>query len=141
MANLKYDSFKLGLMKGVHILDEDTVMVALVTSSYTPSAAHDTYEDITNQVSGDGYTAGGTPLVNPDTTVVSNVAVFDAEDTEWANSTITARGAILYKYIDDDGSPAANSPLICYFDFGEDKVSTSGTFTIAWNAGGILTLA
>lgn len=29
--------------------------------------------------------------------------------------------------------PASTSPLICYFDFGSDQISSSGNFTIAWN--------
>jgi hypothetical protein len=34
----------------------------------------------------------------------------------------------------------ATSPLICYIDFGSDKVSSAGNFTITWDAEGILNL-
>lgn len=145
MANAIYNSFKSGLMEGGFDLDTagDTIKVVLVTSSYTPDIdSHTQYSHITNQVVGDGYTAGGATLgsqeVTTDTT--DDEGVFDAADVTWSSSTITARGAVLYKYVDDGGSPAATSPLICYFDFGEDKTSSSGDFTITWNSEGIINL-
>ncbi len=62
--------------------------------------------------------------------------VFDADDVTWSTSTITARGAIVYK----STGTAANDLLICYFDFGADKSSSAGNFTITWNAEGIVNL-
>ncbi len=126
-------------MNGGIDLDTDTIKVMLVTSSYTPDAdTHDYKDDITNEVTGTGYTAGGATLsgktVTQDNT--NNLGVFDANDVTWSSSTITARGAVLYK----DTGTASTSPLICYFDFGSDKSSVSGDFTIQWNSGGILTL-
>jgi len=146
MANAIYNSFKGKVLSGEIDLEDagDTIKVVLVTSSYSPDIdTHTQYSHITNQVEGTGYTAGGATLGSQDVSVdtVNDKAVFDAADTTWSSSTITARGAILYKYVDDGGSPAATSPLICYFDFGEDKVSSNGNFTIQWNEGGILTLA
>lgn len=133
-------------MEGTFDLDTggDTLKVVLVTSSYSPDIdSHTQYSHITNQVTGDGYTAGGATLgsqaVTTDT--VNDKGVFDAADVTWSDSTITARGAIVYKYVDNAGSPADTSPLICYFDFTEDKVSSSGDFTIQWHADGIITLA
>ena len=64
-------------------------------------------------------------------------AEWDAADASWANATITARGAVLYKKL---GGAASADPLICYIDFGADKTSTAGTFTIQWSADGILYL-
>lgn len=113
--------------------------MALVTSSYTPNQdTHDFFDDVTNEVSGTGYTAGGATLgsqaVTQDDT--DNEGVFDAADVTWSNSTITARGAVLYK----STGTASTSPLIAYFDFTEDKSSSSGDFTISWNAEGIINI-
>jgi len=140
MADVIYDSFRRDIMNGSIDLDTDTIKVMLVTSSYTPSqTAHTKKSDVTNEVSGTGYTAGGSTLttasVTADTT--NHKGVFTADNVSWSSSTITARGAVIYKSTGTDST----SPLICYLDFGSDKVSTSGTFTISWNASGILTLA
>lgn len=127
-------------MNGGIDLDTDTIKVALVTSSYTPDQdAHDFFNDVTNEVVGTGYTAGGASLANKAVTAdnTDNEGVFDADDVSWTTSTITARGAVIYK----DTGVSSTSALICYLDFSSDKVSTAGTFTIQWNAEGILNLA
>lgn len=139
MANIIFNSFKRDIMNGSIDLDTDTIKVALVTSSYTPDQdAHDNFDDVTNEVSGTGYTAGGAALGSKTVTVdnTDNEGVFDAADTVWTTSTITARGAVLYK----DTGTASTSKLICYFDFSSDQISSSGDFTIAWNAEGIINL-
>ncbi len=139
MADVIFNSFKKKIMDGSIDLDTDTIKVMLVTSSYTPDQdVHDFKDDITNEVSGTGYTAGGTALANKAVTAdnTDNEGVFDADDVTWASSTITARGAVIYK---DTGTPST-SPIICYIDFGSDKSSSAGNFTISWNAEGILNL-
>lgn len=138
MADVIYTSFKRDIMNGAIDLDTDTIKVMLVTSTYTPSASHAKRSDITNEVSGTGYTAGGTAIGSPTVTNVSTNGVFDGNDVSWTTSTITARGAVLYK---SRGGASTADELICYLDFGTDKVSTAGTFTISWNASGILNLA
>jgi hypothetical protein len=141
MANVVYNSYKQKALNGGAIdLDTDAIGVALVLSGYTPNIdTHDFFDDITNEASGAGYAAGGITLSG--TTVymntTSDLAMFDAADVTWATSTITARGAVLYKRT----GTAGTSPLIAYFDFGSDQVSSAGNFTIQWNAGGLLTLA
>lgn len=138
MANAIFNSFKRDTMDGAIDLANDTIKIALVTSSYTPDIdAHEDFADITNEVSGTGYTAGGETL----TTTVSvddtdNEGVFDANDVTWSASTITARGAVIYK---DTGTPAT-SPLVCYIDFGADKTSTAGDFVVTFDSEGILNL-
>lgn len=117
----------------------DTIKVALVTSSYTPDFdAHDFFDDITNEVAGTGYSAGGATLGSKTVTQddTDNEGVFDAADTSWASSTITARGAVIYK----DSGAAGTSPLIAYIDFGGNISSTGGTFLITWNSEGIINL-
>lgn len=139
MSSIIYNSFKKNVMNGGIDLDTDTIKVALVTSSYTPNAdTHEDMADVTNEVEGTGYTAGGATLANPAVTAdtTDDEGVFDADDVTWSNSTITARGAVVYK----STGTAANDLLICYIDFGENKVSSSGNFTITWNAEGIINL-
>ena len=105
---------------------------------YTPDFdAHDFFNDVTNEVVGTGYTAGGNTLtVTTSQDNTDNEGVFDAADTSWSTATITARGAVIYK----STGTASTSPLICYIDFGADYVSTGGTFTITFNAEGIINI-
>jgi hypothetical protein len=121
-------------------LNSDSFKVALCTSSYTPDQDnHDFFNDITNEVSGTGYTAGGAALTSPtfSYTGASNTFAWDAADVSWSSSTITARYAVIY-----DSSPgtSATNPLVAYVDFGADVSTTSGTFTITWDAAGIFTI-
>jgi len=137
MADVIYNSFKQKIMDGSIDLGNDTIKVALVTASYTPDQDnHEDFADITNEVSGTGYTAGGATLSNVSVTKdnTDNEGVFDADDVTWSNSTITARGAVVYK---DSGTPAT-SWLIFYKDFGSDYSSVAGDFKIAWNSEGIV---
>lgn len=119
----------------------DTIKVALCTSSYTPDQdAHDYFDDITNEVAaGSGYTSGGATLGTPTIgyTGATNVVKLDGDDVSWTTSTITARYAIIY---DSTPGSAATNPLLGYVDFGADVSSSSGTFTITWDAAGIFTI-
>jgi hypothetical protein len=121
--------------------DTDTVKVALCTSTYTPAQdTHDYFNDITNEVTGTGYTAGGATLASKTVTYTAgtNTTTFDAADVSWTSSTITARYAIIYV---DTAGASSTDPLIGYVDFGENVSSSSGTFSITWDAAGIFTVA
>ena len=140
MADVIFNSFKRDIMNGAIDLDTDTIKVMLVTSSYTPDQdTHDKRDDVTNEVSGTGYSAGGSALANKAVTAdnTDNEGVFDADDLTWSSSTITARGAVLYK---SRGGASSADELICYIDFGSDKISSAGNFTITWDAEGIINL-
>ena len=114
-----------------------TIKVALVTSSYTfDQEAHDYFDDITNEVTGRGYTAGGATLGTKTCTEATRVTTFDAADTSWASSTITARGAVVYYA----SGTASSSLLIAFIDFGADKSTDNRTLAIQWNASGIFTI-
>lgn len=84
------------------------------------------------ETTGTGYTAGGATLATPAVTIASGVLKFDAGDASWASSSITARGGLVYDDTLDYGIVAVN--------FGADFTSVSGTFTVQWNASGILTI-
>lgn len=119
----------------------DTIKVSLHTSAMTPD--QDTWvfkSSLTNEVaSGNGYTTGGATLASKtlDYTAGTNVIKFDAADTSWAASTITARYAVIY---DDTPATDAAKPLLGYVDFGADVSSLAGAFTITWDAAGIFTI-
>lgn len=123
--------------------DSDTLKCMLTTATYTP--AQDTHQyksDVTSEVTGTGYTAGGASLASPTVTYTagSNVLMLDAGDASWTSSTITlpANGsAVIY-----DSTPAtdATRPLICYQTTDTEVSSTSGTFTVQFSASGIVTI-
>lgn len=141
MPNAVYSALKTGLVNGDINLGADTLKVILVSSAYVPNIdTHEDYADITNEIAtGGGYTAGGQALsgVAILTDLPNDRAALDANDVTWSASTITAaRGAVIYK---DTGTPAT-SKLITYIDFGTDKSSSGGDFTIAWDSTGILRL-
>jgi hypothetical protein len=121
-------------------LDSDSIKVMLCTSTYTPDQdTHQYKSSVTNEVTGTGYTAGGTALSSVAVTYTgaTNVWAFDAADVSWASSTITARYAVIY-----DSTPGtdATRPLIAYVDFGSDVSTTAGTFSIVWDSTGIATV-
>lgn len=140
MADTLFNSFKRDVMNGSIDLDTDDIKVMLVTDVYVPDQdAHTKRSDITGEVVGTGYSTGGASLAGKAVSVdnTDNEGVFDANDLSWAASTITARGAVIYKA---RGGAASADELVCYIDFLADKVSTDGAFTIQWNAEGILNL-
>ena len=118
-------------------LSADTIKVMLCTSSYTPDQdTHDFKDDVTNEVTGTGYSAGGATLSSPTLTYTggTNTLAFDGGDVSWAGSTLTARYAVVY-----DSTPGtdATRPLIMYVDFGADVSTTAGTLTITWDSAGL----
>ena len=136
-------SFKSELLQGIHNFHNgsgggtttttgpgNTFKIALYTSSATLAATTTAYAT-TNEVSATGtnYTAGGNTLANVDPTTSGTTAYTDFDDTTWSSSTITARGALIYNSSTTAGS--ANR-AVCALDFGADKTSTSGDFTIAF---------
>lgn len=137
---LLYGPFLQSLANKEIDLDSDTIKVMLCTSAYTPNQDTHRYKSsVTNEVTGTGYTATGATLgsVAVTYTAGTNTLMFDAADTSWTTSTITARYAVIY-----DATPAtdATRPLIAYVDFGADVSSTAATFTITWDAAGIFTI-
>jgi|TARA_R100000081_G_scaffold89414_1_gene62268 hypothetical protein len=136
-------SFKSELLQGIHNFHNgsgggtttttgtgNTFKIALFTSSATMSASTTAYAT-TNEVSGTGYTAGGNTLTNVDPTTSGTTALTDFADTTWSSSSITARGALIYNSSTTAGS--ANR-AVAILDFGADKTSTSGDFTIQFPA-------
>ena len=101
----------------------DTFKIALYSSSATLGASTTAYS-ATNEVSNSGtYTAGGGSLTNVTPTTSGTTALTDFADISFTSATITARGALIY-------NSSASNKAVVVLDFGGDKTSTSGTFTI-----------
>lgn len=115
-------SAKADFLSGTIDLDADTIKIALYTSAATLDASTTVYTT-TNEVVGTGYVAGGNTLTGATISTSGTTAFVDFNDTTWATATITARGALIYD------STAANK-AIAVLDFGADKTSTAGNFTV-----------
>ena len=141
MANAIYNSFLRDIQNGSIDLDTDTIKMMLVTSAYVPNIdTHTKRSDVTNEVSGAGYTAGGFTLAGKTVTQnnTTNQGVFDADDIVAPNITLTdCAGAVLYK---SRGGASSADELITYLEFPSPVTMTNGNFTIPFNVNGILTL-
>ena len=133
-------SFKAEILLAVHdfrATGGDTFKLALYTSSASIDANTTAYTT-SNEVTGTNYTAGGGTLtrlgvVTSNNNASTGTGFTDFSDLTFANATITARGALIY-----NSTPSANSnanttltnAAVCALDFGSDKTSTDGDFTI-----------
>lgn len=120
-------SFKVGILNGDFDFGTGTTQtfkIALFTSAATLSAATTAYST-SNEVVGTGYSAGGNTLaVSQVPTSTGTTAFLDFADTTWTTATITARGALIYLF------NGTTNPAVAVLDFGGDKTSTAGNFTI-----------
>jgi hypothetical protein len=119
-------SFKQQILLGEHDLDTDTIKIALYTSAATLSAATTAYST-SDEVVGTGYTAGGNTLTGATVSLTGTTAFVDFSDTTWTTATITARGALLY-------NSSKSNKAVAVLDFGSDKTSTAGNFTVQFPA-------
>jgi len=121
-------SFKKELMEGKHNFlasGGNSFKLALYTSSATMGAATTAFTT-TNQASGTNYTSGGAALTNINPTTSGTTAFTDFADLTFGTATITARGCMIYN------DTASGDPSVAVFDFGGDKTSTAGSFTITF---------
>lgn len=127
-------SFKVQLLSGAQNFNTGTTKVyklALFTSSATLSASTTTYSGSTSGevANGNGYTTGGKTLTVsqiPTDGGSGTTAFIDFDDLTWTAATITAAGALIYNSTDDTA--------VAVLDFGGDKTSTNGNFTISFPA-------
>ena len=118
-------SFKKELLEGVHNFKNSggsTFKLALFTSSASLDASTTAYST-SNEVSGTGYSAGGSALTRVDPSTSGTTAFTDFSDLTFSTATITANGAVIY----NDG---ASDAAVIVLAFGGDKTSTAGDFTI-----------
>ena len=115
-------SFKKALLDGEMDFSANTAQaykIALYTNSASLSATTTVYTTA-NEASGTGYTPGGVALtISTAPTTSGTTAFLSFSNATWANSTITARGALVYQ-------TGGTTPAVAVLDFGSDK-STSGT--------------
>lgn len=120
-------SFKVGILDGTFDFSSDTAQtfkIALFTSSASLDATTTAYS-ASNEVSGTGYTAGGETLtISTNPTSSGTTAYLSFSSVTWSTATITARGALIYL------SNGGTNPSVAVLDFGGDKTSTAGDFTI-----------
>lgn len=120
-------SFKQELLVGTHNFTASTgnsFKLALYTSSATLGAGTTTYVT-TGEATGTNYTAAGSALTNVTPVTTGTTAVCDFADLTFTNATVTARGCLIYNDTQGDKAVAA-------IDFGGDKTSTAGDFTIVF---------
>ena len=130
-GNFMCTSFKVEILKAVHNFTNstgNTFRCAMYTNSASFTAATTAYT-ASNEVTGTAYVAKGNALVNVTPTSTSTTAFTDFSDTTWSSSTITARGAMIYN------DSASGDPSVVILDFGSDKSSSSGDFTIVFPTG------
>jgi hypothetical protein len=120
-------SFKVGVLNGEFNFNTGTTQtfkVALYTSTAALGAATTAYST-TDEVVGTGYFAGGNTLTISQVPTSSGTTAFlDFADVTWPSATVTARGALVYL------SNGTTNPAVAVLDFGADKTSTAGDFTV-----------
>jgi hypothetical protein len=130
MANIVPDSFKKELFQATHNFNSstgNTFQLALYSTVSGFTATGTTVYTTTNEVSGTGYSAGGTTLTNLGVAVGQNVSYVDFADATFSTATITASCALIY-------NTTQSSKAVVVLDFGGDKTSTNGDFTIQFPA-------
>jgi hypothetical protein len=131
-GNFMCTSFKQELLQAKHDFTAstgDTFKLAMYTNSASFTAATTDYTT-SNEVSGTGYTAGGGTLTNITPTTSSTTALTDFADLTFSTATITARGALIYNTT--AGASTGTTNAVVVLDFGGDKTSTAGDFTIVF---------
>tara|TARA_R100000951_G_scaffold30702_1_gene26359 strand:+ start:155 stop:586 length:432 start_codon:yes stop_codon:yes gene_type:complete len=119
-------SFKKELLEAVHNFKNSggsTFNLALYTSSASLGASTTAYTT-SEEVSGTNYTAKGAALTRVDPTTSSTTAFTDFANLTFSNATVTARGCLIFN------DSASGDPAVCALDFGGDKTSTAGDFTV-----------
>jgi hypothetical protein len=128
MASLVYNSYIADVWAG-NCTTAHTYYAMLTTSAYAESRLHTKRNQITNEVTGTGYTAGGKAIV-PSFSVnnTTNKAILTIPAISWTSSTITARKMVVYR---NRGGAASADELVLVIDNGEDVVSSNGTLGVA----------
>lgn len=125
---------------GVHTLPTDTLRLAIIDNTITPTAADATprWSDYSaNEVSGTGYTAGGEALTTVTWAMVTNIATMTADDVNWpmnAGGPTDGYFAILYN------DSATNDEALGFIDLGGPVSLQAGDIDVEWTGGVVLEL-
>lgn len=130
-TSLVYDYFLTALGAGSINLTTDTYYAMLV-NGYAPNKASDQFRsNVTNETTGTGYTSGGVQTAQTvATNTTSNQLTVTFANVSWANATITATGAVIYKHT----GTATTDTLIAYVDFGQAVSSTNASFSVTFSS-------
>ena len=122
-------SFKKELLTATHnfATGGNAFKIALYTSSATMGATTTAYSTSQEVANSGSYAAGGGTLTKVAPTSSGTTGFTDFADFSFTTATITARGALIYNDTNSDKA-------VCVLDFGGDKSSSSGTFTIQFPA-------
>lgn len=126
ITNAICTSFKQELLVGTHNFTNggNTFNLALYTSSATLGATTTAYVT-TGEASGTNYSARGAALTNVTPVTSGTTAIVDFADLTFGTATVTARGALIF-------NTSASDKAVCALDFGGDKTSTAGNFTVVF---------
>lgn len=130
-----YPQHKLRQNNGTAVVDydADTIKVMIVTSAYTYNAAHDFKDDITNEVSGTNYVAGGTAVAGVTFALDGDNAEFIHNDITWAQSGAGFANGRVFVWYKDTGV-ASTSPVIMRMTEGADFGNVAGDLILDGSA-------
>jgi hypothetical protein len=131
-------TFEKMFISTVGTMEADTHKELLVTDTEVPNFdTHDFRDDITNEITGTNYTAGGVTVTGTEWTIAASLMTFDMTDTVYTNVTIaTVMGGVFYFNV----GTAATDQLLLMQDFVTGASATAADFTIQHHANGVLTL-
>ena len=125
------DSFLYDVASG-NIVKTDTFKCMLTTSAYTYNrATHTKRSDVTNEITGTGYTAGGqavTSFVVTNDTTNHKLSIVITPAVWSGATTLTARNLVVYK---SRGGASSADEIVCVDNFSADESSSGGTFTVS----------
>ena len=128
MASLIPDSLLADVFTG-NVNTTHNFKMILCTAAYVPSRAHDKRNDVTNEVTGTGYTAGGaTVTLSTSTDTTNHKTTLTVGGASWASSTITARVAVVYRA---RGGASSADELVAIIDNLASVSSSGSTFAVA----------
>jgi hypothetical protein len=120
-------AFKANVLSGLEnftLTSPYTYKIALYTALANLNNTTAAYTPVGEVATGNGYTAGGIPLTisNPPTQdTANNVAWISFNNATWPNSSITARGALIYN--------SNTGASIFVLNFGSDITMNNFTVT------------
>lgn len=128
-ASIIYDSFYTDLFAGNIVPASDTTYCILVSASEASAkGTHAKRSDISTEVTGTGYTAGGVACtITPSVNTSTHLASITITGPSWSSATISAVGMVVYKH---RGGAASADNLYYYIDFGGTVSSTASTYQV-----------
>jgi hypothetical protein len=130
MASIIYNSFLDDVVRGNIDCDTDTFKVMVLGSAYAENKdTHTKRSDLTNEVTGTGYTAGGATVTVSVTKDTTNDRIdITLGGASWSSSTIS--GAQKFAYYKSRGGAASADELVALIDNGTAVSTSNGTLQL-----------